>query len=331
MREPKMKISVNGLLMMSLVVSCAVSPAWAAERAPLTPEYVEKYIRHYKAEFSRREARVTSLTEQIRAIDEDLEYRVKGVVDMLLGVRDSVDSKSRVMGIKLDAIEALQKSIVYYGQERDRRLRALESPATLIEKDTLQRDVTALNKRIDERIEQIAQLTGSFDRNAEYRNNRRYTNNDINYNQETLEFRRHERLVSKGAVEVSRITEEMREAINRLRSKSAHIEHSMEMTISVERIEALTAEHKQVRDLIRKRQEQLKTILKTTGGATRPMAQRAAFEMDQHVDEVISEIRWDVNRLKSRIRERDTARSALPSIKSRLERAEAALVEIQNK
>ncbi len=326
-----MKISVNGLLMMSLVVSCAGSPAWAAERAPLTPEYVEKYIRHYKAEFSRREARVTSLTEQIRAIDEDLEYRVKGVVDMLLGVRDSVDSKSRVMGIKLDAIEALQKSIVYYGQERDRRLRAMASPATVIDKDTLQRDVTALNKRIDERIEQIAQLTGSFDRNEEYRNTRRYTNNDINYNQETIEFRRHERLVSKGAVEVSRITEEMREAINRLRSKSGQIEHSLEMTISAERIEALTAEHKQVRDLIRKRQEQLKTILKTTGGATRPMAQRAAFEMDQLVDEVISEIRWDVNRLKSRIRERDTARSALPSIKSRLERAEAALAEMQNK
>jgi hypothetical protein len=331
MRELKMKISVNGLLMMSLVVSCAWSPAWAAERAPLTPEYVEKYIRHYKAEFSRREARVTSLTEQIRAIDEDLEYRVKGVVDMLLGVRDSVDSKSRVMGIKLDAIEALQKSIVYYGQERDLRVRALASPATVIDKDTLQRDVTALNKRIDERIKQIAQLTGSFDRNEEYRNNRRYTNNDINYNQETLEFRRHERLVSKGAVEVSRITEEMREAINRLRSKSGQIEHSLEMTISAERIEALTAEHKQIRDLIRKRQEQLKTILKTTGGATRPMAQRAAFEMDQHVDEVISEIRWDVNRLKSRIRERDTARSALPSIKSRLERAEAALAEMQNK
>jgi hypothetical protein len=326
-----MKISVNRLLMMSLVVSCAWSPAWAAERAPLTPERVEQYIRQYQAEFSRREARVSSLTEQIKAMDEDIEYRVKGVVDMLMAVRDSVDSKSRVMGIKIDAIEVLQKSIKYYAHERDRRLRAVASPATVIDKETLQRDVTALNKRIDERIEQIAQLTGSFDRNGAFQNNRRYTNNDINYNQETIEFRRHKRLVSKGAVEVSRIIEEMREAINRLRRNSGQIEHRLEMTISAERIEALTAQHKQVRDLIRNRQDQLKKLLKTTGRATRPMAQRAAFEMDQHVDEVISEIRWDVNRLKSRIRERDTARSALPSIKSRLGRAEAALAEMQNK
>jgi hypothetical protein len=326
-----MKIDRPRLLVVSLIALCSWSSVGAAESAQLTPERVEQYIRQYQAEVARREARVSSLTEQIKAIDEDIEYRVKSVIDTLMGVRDSVDSKSRVMGIKIDAIEALKKSIVYYSQERDRRLRALASPATVIDKETLQHDVTALNKRIDHRIEQIAQLTGSFERNEAFQNNQRYANNDINYNQETLEFRRHERLVSKGAVEMSRIVEEMRAAISRLRRKSGQIAHSLEMTMSAERIEALTAQRKQVRELIRKRQDQLKMLQETTGGATKPMAQRAAFEMDQHVDEVISEIRWDVNRLKSRTRERDTARSALQSIKSRLGRAEAALTGMQSK
>jgi hypothetical protein len=326
-----MKISVNGLLMMSLVVSCAWSPAWAAERAPLTPERVEQYIRQYQADVSRREARVSSLTDQIKAIDEDIEHRVKSVLATLASVRDSVDSQSRVMRIKKEAIEGLQKSIEYYVRERDRRLRTLAASGSAVDGAALTQDAIVLNTRIDRRIEQIALLAGSFEQHKEFQNYQRYQDNDIDYRRETLEFQRHKRLVTAGAIEKSRIIEEMRTAISRLRRKCRQLEHSLEMTSSAKRSEVLTAEYKQVGDLMRKRQDQLNGLLATSGGKTKAMGQRAAFEMNQHFDDLIDEIPWDMNRLKSRVRERDTARGALQSVRNRLARAEAALARMQAK
>jgi hypothetical protein len=154
---------VGIVLWIAIAFACCIGLPVHAQRQPLTADQIRQYIRMYDAEVERREARIKALTQQIFSLDEDIEYRVKSVLDTLKGARDSVDSKSRVMGMKLEAIQALEKSITYYARERDKRLRALvSSHSTLPEADT-KRDLDVLDERIDKRIAQVSDLARSFE------------------------------------------------------------------------------------------------------------------------------------------------------------------------
>jgi uncharacterized protein YoxC len=316
------------VLTVALLCMGQLLPTLQAEEPTL--EQVQRYIRMVEPEVARRDARVESLTRQILSLDEDIEYRVNSIMDMLTSVRDSTDSKSRVIGIKTDAIEALEKSIGYYVREREKRLRGLTATRATLSKDDMQHDVKVLNERIDKRIKQVSELTSSFEQHKEFKSYQRYRDYDLNYHSKTPEFKQHERKVTKGAREKARLADEMRKAIDQLRRKNKQLEQSLTPALSEERREALESQIKQNRELMRKRQEQLKSILAGSGGHTKPVATRAAFELSKLFDEITKEIHWDAVRLKSRVKERDTARASAKPLKERLAIARGILAQMES-
>ena len=313
-----------------LIASVATPSLTQDQSAPLTAEKVREYIRVYEGELARRVQREESLTRQILEIDQDIEQRISSILKTLTSVRDSADSKTRVMFTKTKAIDALRKSIDYYVRERGKRSRDLASPYPRVAQEDAQGDVKVLNQRIDKRIEQIVELTKSFSQQEELAQYERYRDGDRDYNNKTPEARQQERGVSKAVRKKADLAKELREVISGLRRKNASLEDALRTAHTEARRNAIEEQIRQNKELIGKRQKHLEELVNASGTATKPVAGKAAFEMANLLDDIVQEIRRDTVQLQVRVSERETARAALKPLKDRLGRAKDKLAELDS-
>ena len=317
-------------LCITIMLTAALAATARAQTGPavLTVDEVREYVRLYEGEVERRGHRAESLTKQILDLDRDIEQRVDSVLKSLTGVRDSVDSKTRVTATKTDAIEALRKSIDYYVRERDKRLRDLASPYSRVAAEDNQGDVESLNRRIDKRIEQITALTSSFSQYSELDRYERYRDVDRDYNSKTPEARQQERVVSKAVNEKGKLVADLREAISALRRKNTSLQGSLRTAHTEEARKGIEEQIRANSDLIAQRQKQLDELVNAPESPSKPVSSEAAFELDRLLDDIVKEIRKDTVKLQVLVREREQALAALKPIKERLARAREKLAEL---
>jgi hypothetical protein len=310
-----------------LLSSTAFNASAQSKQSKYTRKDVTEYIQAVEAELKRRGQRERALGEEIIRLDEDIEARVNSIMKILTSTSDSPDSRSRLLGMKKDAIEGLQKSIEYYGRERNKRAKDMSATYSKFTEGDLQHDVDKLNERIDKRIEQIVDLTQSFTQHKDYSRYNVYRNN-VRHDSHTPDQRRNEKTVSDGVREKSRIVDEIRDAMKALEKKNTYLQSTLKRTYNKKTQKTMKAEIESNRELIKTRRKQMDDLLSGAAKKTKEATRTGAFEMNELFDEITTEISTDFKKIQQLVRDRDSARRLLKPWKDRLANAKAALKKL---
>jgi hypothetical protein len=293
--------------------------------APPTQAQYENYIQVVKSEKERAEARARDVKAQLISLDADIESRVNRIVSLLGSVRDSTEgTSSRIRRAKADLIKGLKNSAVYYAQQRDQRKKEMNNPYAQLTDQELARDVAALNERIEVRITQSLEIVSSLAQHEEVAPER-YRNNDSDYSNESREYRKGQRDVSASVKIKADVATDLRASIDRFTREKKAREEELRLTRDPQKQMQLTNDIEVARQTIEDRRDQLEKLVSAPKPATRAVSGKAAFEMDQMLDEMAADLKSDFAKFKSLVYEIDTARARVNLLNARLEKATAAL------
>lgn len=292
----------------------------AEERAQL-----ENYVRVMKSELERAEARVVSVRGQLNSLDEDIESRINRIVSLLSSVRDSTDTSSTKMRkAKEDAIEGLKATALYYARERDKRKREMGNPNAQLDDEVLERDVAALNARIETRVTQSLEIASSLMQHEEGQVDRHW-NTETDYSIETPEYKKAERDTRASAKIKADLAADLHASIEKLTRDKKAREAELKTATDPQRQEQLTKDIETLRQTIEARRNQIEELVTAPKPGTRPVSRKGAFEMDKMIDEMSLELKKDFAKFKSLVAERDAALARVKPLKARLEKATARL------
>ena len=138
-------------------------PLSAFAQTPPVMDYAARVesVENLKQHIAQRSARLEAVKHELRALDGRVETEIDGIVKNLSSLKDSPDSKTRVAGIKGDAIKALVRSISIYRQKRmevfERMRKDPDAP-----KEQLERELAIFDERVGKRIGQVMEIARSF-------------------------------------------------------------------------------------------------------------------------------------------------------------------------
>jgi hypothetical protein len=303
------------------------SGAQPAATATVDRAQVENYIRLIKGELERGEARVVSVTDQLRSLNGDIESRVDRIVQLLSQVRDSADTAgSRMRIAKSEVLAGLEAMARYFARERDRRKKEMNNPYAQIEAADLAGDVTALNAKIETCVTQSLEIAKSLVPHTED-DVRKYDDWDYDSSDESREYKRVKRDAEASVKIKSELVADLRASIVKLTQDVKAREMEIHTTMDLHKREHLMNDVREMRQTIEMRRAQIEELMMAPKPETRAVGQKAAFEMDQLLDEMTQSLKRDFSKLKVLINERDEARARLKPLKDKLEKATAMLAQ----
>ncbi len=153
-----------------LLIALLTSPALFAEAAPaINMEARRQSVVDLTDHVEMREARLSELVADIRALDTRTEKRIDEIVNKLSTLEDSPESTTNVNQLKAEVISGLKKSIGVYREKRRTIFEKLrtgkdaESPALT----ALKGDLDKFDKRTEKRVAQILKLANSMPQSEE--------------------------------------------------------------------------------------------------------------------------------------------------------------------
>jgi hypothetical protein len=289
---------------------------------------LENYVRVMTAELERAEARAKAATEQLMALDDDIESRIGRIVSLLSSVKDSTEGSSvRMRKAKEDALEGLKATAVYYAQQRDFRKKAMGNPNSSIDDETLAKQVASLNARIEERVAQSLELAGSLTQHEEAPDPeyRVWNGLIVDDSHETREHKRSEHDARESVKVRKELVDTLNASIVKLSSDIKASEAELAATTDSERKAQIVKDIQTLRDTIAARQSQIEEAVTPPKPATREVASKGAFELDKMIDEMVLDLRTDFAKFKTLVGENDAARARIKPLKDRLEKANSLL------
>lgn len=263
------------------------------------------------AELAQAEARADSLTAQLRELDADIEARIARMISLLASVRDSNDGAgNRIRKAKEEALDGIRATALYYAQERDRRTKALLNGGASAGEDVLARQVAALNARIETRVTQSLAIAeslvalrkgsggGDFHESAEQRKLRYDAQASVSIKEDLVKT--------------------LRAGIDRQTREIALRDDALRTLTDPGKRTLLEQQNETARQLIEARRSQIETLLQAAPTATRPVGSKAAFELDQLLDEMTAELRRDFGKFKGLVAEGDAAHARVKMLRARL-------------
>lgn len=153
---------------LALPFSAALLPGTGLAATPQPAGAVAPDARPLEALIATRQSRIAALSKNIHSLDNGIQARVTKSVDGLERAGDSKDSGTRVARIKEDVIDFLRKQITDYARRRAQLRAELDNPQRVIPIATLNSDIAKIDGRIDQRIDQVVALGGSFAQHQDY-------------------------------------------------------------------------------------------------------------------------------------------------------------------
>jgi len=300
------------------------APSAAEEQAQL-----ENCVRVMKGELERAEARAKAVTAQLVSLDEDIESRMNRIVSLLSSVRDSSDTSStRMRMAKEDAIEGLKATALYYARERDKRRKAMSGTSSQLSDDDLAKDIAALNARIEVRVAQSLDVATSLTQHEEGRIDK-HADQWTNYAIETPEYKKTERDARESVKIKADLVADLRASIDKLTREKKALEAELRQATDPGKVAQLSKDIEEKSKTVEARRSQIEELVTASGPATRPVSQKAGFEMDKMLDEMTAELKKDFAAFKRLVAERDAARARVKPLKERLEKVTALLEKKQ--
>lgn len=212
---------MNRILHSSLALFLAAAlpaPLPAATPQPALAPGVTTDARRLDVEITARQKRIKVLASDMASLDASMERRIVKAVDKLQGVTDSRDSGTRVARTKANVIDFLRKQITDYSRRRAQIRAEMDAARNRIPEATLASDIAWIDARINERIEQIVALGGSFAQHEEFD---RFTVSGSNWwggteFVENPEWRQNRRVTQQGRQQQGKLRSAIDENISRL-------------------------------------------------------------------------------------------------------------------
>lgn len=144
-----------------LIPLLAIAPLHAQDPAPIDMAARRESVVNLQQHIEQREERLKEIATDIRALDDRTEKRIDSLVNTLKNLKDSDSSKTRINGLKREAIAGLRKGISIYQEKRRtifERLRSDKSAPV----QALTGDMEKFDSRIQKRVDQILELAKSM-------------------------------------------------------------------------------------------------------------------------------------------------------------------------
>jgi hypothetical protein len=303
----------------------------AAASAAADQAQWENVVLVMKGELARAEARASSLRDQLIDLDDDIESRVDRMISLLASAHDSSDGPgNRIRKAKEDALAGIKATALYYAQERDKRVKAMETQGARVDEDQLAREVATLNARIETRITQSLAIAESLVQQKDEATGR-YRNTDTDYSGETPEHRKM-RYDAQASVKIKAdLVSVLRAGIDKQTREIAMRDDTLRSTTDPQKREQLQKDNEAARQIIAARRDQIEQLITATKPATRAVSGKAAFELDKMLDDMTAELRRDFAAFKSLVNEGSQARARVKLLKDRVAQATAELQTIDPK
>jgi hypothetical protein len=265
-----------------------------------------------------QEKRLAEINARMIELDKDIEGQVARIVDHLDSVKDSTESGTKVINLQEDVIVALKKSIDAYRRQRDLRLAEMNRTYTQLSKEDLARDVAALDRRINDRVDQIVGLTKALAEDQGFQRYEYVHTGDITTQSETEAYRRNQRVASKTAGDEQKVIAGLEKSIEDLKRENANLERMMAFKQDEPEKQLLREQLRKNEETIEERRKQIGEIIGSGGGGEAPVASKEATHLKQLLAERKADIQKDFNELVRLNSERDAARIRLRNLKAQL-------------
>lgn len=290
----------------------------------------KEYEAFLAAEAAKSQERVDGLTQQLRALDTDIESRVDRIVKLLSTIKDSTDSKGRVRVSKEKAILGLKNSIAFYARERDKRDQVVVAPAVAgtASKEALAKEADVLDTRIDKRISQISTLASSLTQSDEFSRYARYRDTQDNYSNESKQL---ERDVNKTAKLKADIVRDLKAGIDKQTREISTLKQMLATVKDPTRQEQIKEEIAEKEEIIDDRRQQIEDLLTADQKSTKPLGSKAAFEIDKLLAEMTMDLQRDFRKFQQLVGERNEAQVRAQATKNRLLRFQESVAPAVDK
>lgn len=304
----------------------------------LSPEELasrRQSVVNLEAHLIQREERLGAIISDIRSLDDRVETGVDKIVATMSSVKDSESSKVRIATTKADVMTGLKRTIEYYNQHRDTIREQLRTGKSAQSQETLEKDLATLDKRVDKRVKQIAEIAKSF---PDPRELDKYETTSIagwngwSYGSEEIseawkQNRRDERHTESAREAVSNA---LIDAIDHLRQRNATLVEKMKSP-NVPDAEKAYYQSEMVRNnaIIEQRSTEQQQF--SSGGATAaaPVMQDQAHDLDQLVQSSRNDLREDFFAIFRKYDELNRARAELKQLQDNLTARRAWLVKYE--
>jgi hypothetical protein len=288
--------SILSLALAALAVG-ALAQTPAASNAPPTPAQIEEQIVLMEGQLRAARARADRRVQRIEELDKGIEAQVNDIVGMLKGVSDSTESKTEVANEKIKVMQGLRRSIDYYVQQRAKRQEELKASYPKVNPEDLKADVDALNEKIDQRIAQIIEITGSLAKHDDFQKYEYYTESYGWGQTDTKRVVRDEYKQSrnegrKAEEAVEDVAESLGKAVRSLEDRNATLERQLGYGTEKQQA-AMKEEIERNKELIRSRREQLTKIISQPSHGGRAVGDREADTLERVIRDSAAGIRSD--------------------------------------
>ncbi len=314
----KIVVRLAAVALAGLIGTASAQPAVDAH-APLL-EQRKQYADVLTAEAMKSGERLNAVNAQLQALDKDIESRVDRIVALMAAVKDSSDSRGRVMRSKDKAIQGLRNSISFYVRERDRRNQDLAAGGSPVSKEGLAEDVTALNTRIEKRVGQILSLAISMMQQEEFNAYERYRNDEHDSSAETKEFKRFEKDSNGAAKTKADVIRELKASIDKQSSEIKDLHDKLLITNDAQRKERIRSQIDEKEEIVAGRRKQVEALLSAEGPDARSVSNLGAFEIDALLADMTLDLQSDFRKLQQLAAERSDAQVRARNHQERLAR-----------
>lgn len=297
----------------ALLLSAGLPSVWGQQSAS-SAQFVQS------AQATQSRLAIQSLTEEILAIDGEIERRVNQLVSMMVGVTDSTDSGRKIANQKEELMQGLKRSIDWYRQERAKRQSDLTAGYQRVPAQDLEKGIEVLDEKVEKRIEQILAVSASL---AGHKDIKKYEQSYDSWDGEwdrrvSDEYRQNKRVSGK----TTRAQEDIRKGLERssqqLDQERADLQRRITITRDPETRAVLEKQLARTEETIARRRDQtVETFSGSSATAGRTVSSREATSMDRLMRDMVEEIQHDFRRLEGLVNQLSVERQRLNQLSYR--------------
>lgn len=296
----------------------------------MTMEEREASVVRLEERIKERRERLTEISEDALRLDDRLETKVDRIVNKLASLKDSQSSRRRISAIKMQAMEGLVNDAKNYQRKRAELVRELQKSKPSQPGDLVQKDVSLVDQRVEKRIAQVLKLSNSFTQEEDVK---KYTSTgsgrsynyggwDGWYSNEKVDekWRQNRRDKSMNKRQRDAVHEGLKKSLAEYERLLATADRKLAAkNNSEEYTELLKSEKKHYEDVIAIREKQLGDFVVVDQPATEPVSQRVALDIEEALDDAISDFDSDVRHIKQKYAEIVAERRQIAKLEQNLE------------
>jgi hypothetical protein len=299
------------------------TPAVEEKAAPMSVEERKESVASLEQYIDDRQARLEEITADVLRLDDRLQGKVDKIVTKLSHLSDSKDSKYRISMEKMRVMKGLVKNMQEYQSKRAGLIREMRKNDPNVPKEAMKDDLQRNQELTEKRVEQVLMLSKSF--TQENPNVKKYTNtggwNRWGNNQKISDAYKQNRMdKSMNKKQRDAIKKALDESIVRYESRvNGMVQRLKDPNLTAESRELMESELKHYEEVLENRKRQKADFVLVDKPKTKPVSQRAAMDIEQALDDAVSDFRDDMYHIKKKYAEIQEERVRIQKLNNNLE------------